>query len=229
MPLCALIVEDDKNFRRLVEIRLRGWCEDIEITLADSLGAARRILDEEEKDFSLVILDQHLPDGMGWTLFSHPKLTDAAVLAVSADDAPELPGKTVQAGAKHFLRKQQIAEPLLLPLLDAILERKKLEAELIKSKIEKSRMDTIRVLLGTLRHEINNPLGAVLGGAFLLRAEGELDDEQQKLLGLIEESGKRIKHVLEQLCEAAELQEITKGSEQLFHVPGDPEWDKSKK
>lgn len=226
MSLKTLIVDDDTKFRKLVEIRLRSWRKDIDITLADDLAHARRILDEPGQRFSLIVLDQHLPDGMGPTLFDHPVVQQAAVLAVSADAAPELPANAVKAGAQHFLGKRQISEPLFIPLVEALVERKELEAEVLESRLRKSRMDTIKVLLGTLRHEINNPLGAVLGGTYLMRSSGELDAEQREVLRLIEESGNRIKHVLQQLCETAELEEVTKGQEQVFHIPGDPEWGK---
>ena len=221
----ALIVEDDKQFRKVLELRLNSWRTDIDITYAGSLSEARAILDSGEEAFRLVILDQHLPDGMGPELFEHPALEQSAVLAVSADDSPELPAEAVKAGAQHFLGKRQVSAPLFIPLLQALIERKELEAELLQSKLAQSRMDTIRVLLRTLRHEINNPLGAVLGGAYLVRSSGELQEEQQKALRLIEQSGNRIKHVIQQLCETADLEEVIKGREQVFQVPGDPKWD----
>ena len=224
----ALIVEDDRNFRRLVEIRLKSWRPDIEITIAETLSEARRVLSECTMPFSLVILDQHLPDGMGATLLDHPRLEESAVLAVSADEAPDLPAQALKGGARQFLHKRQISEPLLLPLLEALVERKQMEYELVQAKLRKSKMDTIRTLLSTLQHEINNPLGAVLGGAYLVRTAGGLDKEQGEAIRLIEESSQRIKHVIAQLCDAAELEEVTKGKEQLYHVPGDPSWERSK-
>lgn len=226
MPLRVLIVEDDKSFRRLVEIRLHGWRKDLEISVAEHLKQAEKILGQEGPPFALVILDQHLPDGLGSSLFEHPGLRQAAVLAVSADKAPDLPGQAVRAGAQHFLGKQQITEPLFIPLIEALLERKQLEAKLLENERRKSKMETIKTLLATLQHEINNPLGAVFGAAYILRTGSELDPEQAQALRLIEESGKRIKHVLTQLCETAELEEVAKAAEQLYHIPGDPSWKK---
>lgn len=228
MPFHALVVEDDTKFQKVVELRLKGWRSDIQLKFADTLAAARTYLDDKSINYSLVVLDQHLPDGLGASLFSHPRLTDAAVLAVSADDAPELPGSALRAGAQHFLAKRQVSEPLFIPLVEALIERKRLEGELLVTKLKQSRLDTIRVLLGTLRHEINNPLGAVLGGVFLLKTSGKLEGEQSEAIRLIEGSGNRIKHVMKQLCETAELEEVTKGREQLFQVPGDPSWEKKK-
>ena len=110
---------------------------------------------------------------------------------------------------------------LLIPLLEAMLARKKLEKELSLAKLKQLKTQTIKMLVSTLRHEINNPLGAVLGGTYLVRNSGGLSTEQTEALKLIEASGNRIKHVLNQLCEAVEVQEVTKAQEQIFHVPGD--------
>jgi len=225
MSLDVLIVDDDEKFAKLVEIRLLNWRIDLKITHVDSLKSARELLEASENEFSLVVLDQHLPDGMGHTLADHPKIAKAAILAVSADQAPELPAQAVEAGAKHFLGKRQITEPLFIPLVRALLARKRIESELLRAQIHQSRMDTIKTLLGTLRHEINNPLGAVLGGTFILKSKGKLGNEQREALRLIEESGRRITEVLNSLCEAAELEEVMKGQEQVFQVPGDPNWE----
>lgn len=227
MATSALIVDDDLNFQKVVELRLRAWREDIQIRFADSLASARSYLNDKALSFTLVVLDQHLPDGLGASLFDHPRLQEAAVLAVSADAAPELPASALLAGAQHFLSKRQVSEPLFLPLVEALIERKRLEAELLRAKLKQSRLETIKVLLGTLRHEINNPLGAVLGGVYLLKLKDNLEKEQADAIRLIEGSGNRIKHVIQQLCETVELEEVTKGQEQVFHVPGDPAWESS--
>lgn len=229
MGLSVLIVDDDERFRNIVELRLAAWRPGSTFRHAKNLGIARNYLDDRAAAYDLVILDQHLPDGLGADLFHHPRLQEATVLAVSADLAPEVPGQAVLAGAAHFLSKPQVAEPLFLILVEALLARKKLERELLGARLKQSRLETIRRMLATLRHEINNPLGAVLGGAYLLRTAGTLDREQTEALRLIEASGNRIKHVIQQLCEAAELQEVQKGQEELFQVPGDKLWNENPK
>lgn len=228
MPHRVLIVEDDPFFRKVLEIRLKSWEHDIELVYSETLGRARELLDDQNETFSFVILDQRLPDGNGADLFSHPRLSELAVLAVSADESPTLPGEAMKAGAQHFLGKKQVTEALFIPLLKALVERKSVEKELMIARLRESKMNAIKVLVGTLRHEINNPLGAVMGGAYLIRSGGKLDKEQSQALKLVEESGTRIKHVLNQLCEAAELEEVIKASEPVYHIPGDTPWEKSK-
>lgn len=228
MPIKTLIVEDDQSFLKLLQLRLKNWQQDIDITCADSLCEARAVLNKAEQPFHLIILDQHLPDGDSASLFEfeHPALQNAAVLAVSNDLSPTLPGQALRAGAQHFLGKLQIREPLFIPLVEALIDRKKIEKELFEARLKQSRLETIKRLLATLRHEINNPLGAVIGGAYLMRSTGQLGSEQTEALRLIESSANRINHVLRELCETAELEEVVKGEEPVYQVPGDKAWQK---
>jgi len=45
-------------------------------------------------------------------------------------------------------------------------------------------------------------------------------------LTLIDSSSGRIKNILEQLCDAAELEEVLKAQEEVFQIPGDAHWPK---
>jgi len=149
-----------------------------------------------------------------------------AVLCVSSDTSPEIPGATLKAGATYFLNKVQISEPLFEPLVRGILDRNQLQRELSQAKIDAAVIDTVRTLVSTLRHEINNPLGAVLGAAYLLRKDGEAAPEQARAAELVEVSGRRISHVLEQLCKAVSVEKVSKAQQEVFQIPGDEEWEK---
>ena len=225
MAIRVLIVDDDSSFSNIVQMRLKSWRSDAKIVTAETIAAAQSVL-ASQAAFNLVILDHHLPDGIGTSLLDHEKLEHTAVLAVSSDEHPEIPAKSMQAGARYFLGKRQVTDKLFIPLLDALMARQQLEEQLMAERIKQSTLDTIKVLVATLEHEINNPLGAVLGGAYLVKASGELGHEQRQALQLIEESGQRIKHVLHQLRTTMDLEPVTKGHVQTFHIPGDKPWPK---
>ncbi|MBL7662365.1 response regulator [bacterium] len=219
------ILDDDKDFARILQLQLKQLFPAVKFTHVETIATARETL-AQEAPFDLAIFDQNLPDGLGYELIANPKLEQTTVLAVSSDDAPALPAKTLVAGADHFLAKRQVSLPLFLPLVEALLTRKKLEQELLQGKLMQERMGTIRTLLSTLQHEINNPLGAVLGAAYLIKQNSSTDPATADLGKLIEDSGKRINHVLTQLLDAIELDATNKGPEKMFHVPGDKAWDK---
>lgn len=225
MPLEILIIDDDASFRRLLELRLKSFLKDMQATILPSLGEARTYLKSDKRpQLDLVILDEHLPDGRGVELLQEGWFQNLTVLTVSSDDAPEIPGATVQAGAAYFLNKRHVSEPLFQPLILGIMERNRLSRELEEARLQNALIDTVKTLVGTLRHEINNPLGAVLGAAYLLRENESATPELKEAAKLVESSGQRIKYVLDELCQAVELEPVTKANQKVFHIPGDEPW-----
>ena len=227
-PYTILIIEDDLQFKRLLELRLKSFLKEVEFTHCGTIGAAKELLTtKKDHHWDLVVLDQHLPDGMGLSILQEGLLDDRAVLAMSSDDNPEIPGANVKAGAAFFLSKTKVSEPLVKPLIEAIIQRGKLQRDLRDAQINVAVMDSIRILVSTLRHEINNPLGAVLGGAFLLKNNPSATKEQKEAAELVEQSGQRIKHVLEQLIETSALSKVNKANTHVFQIPGDKDWEQS--
>ena len=56
MALNVFIVDDDWSFRRLLEIRLNDWRDDIVITSAATLAEAREIVNAGQQNFQLAIV-----------------------------------------------------------------------------------------------------------------------------------------------------------------------------
>lgn len=221
----ALIVDDDNSFIKVVKLCLLSWRSDLQIQVARTISEARQLLASAEPPYELIVLDHHLPDGLGSELFDDQSLSHAVVIAVSADETPELPGSVIKAGASHFLEKALVTDRLFIPLVEALLERAALNRALIASEVKESQLKTIRMLIATLRHEINNPLGAVLGSTYLIKTRGQLRDDQREALRLIEESSYRINHVLERLADAIDVEAVVKGQQEVFQIPGDISWD----
>jgi signal transduction histidine kinase len=225
MSFQVLVIDDDVSFRKIIEVRLNAILPDAKIFCFGTLEAVRNYLTSDKRRVDLVILDEHLPDGRGIEFLSEGWFEGLAVLCVSSDTSPEIPGATIKAGAAYFLSKVHVSEPLFSPLVQGIIERNSLQHELRRAQLDQAILDTVRTLVATLRHEINNPLGAVLGAAYLLRNSPEVSDKQREVAELIESSGQRIKHVLNQLCDTISVEKVKKGNQEVFHVPGDRQWE----
>ena len=226
MTFNVLIIDDDRSFRKLLEKRLASFIPEMISTAFESLEQARKYLKEiSNVYFDLVLVDQHLPDGNGADLVAEGWFSELAVISMSSDDAPEIPGMTMQAGATYFVNKRNISEPLFRPLVLGIIERNKLQRQLTRAKISSTILDTVKTMVGTLRHEIYNPLGAVLGAAYVMRNSQSATPEQIHAAGLVETSGQRIKQVVEQICQAFEMEPVMKANHKVFHIPGDKPWD----
>ena len=186
MPTAVLIIDDDPSFRKLLELKLKSFLTQPKFTIHPNLTSAREHLSKEKASYDLVILDQHLPDGRGLELLSEGWFTDLGVLAVSSDTDPEMPGATIQAGATYFLNKVHISEPLFKPLVLGIIDRNRLQRELSEAKLNSAILDTVKKLVSTLRHEINNPLGAVMGAAYLMQGDDQANQSQKDAAKIVE-------------------------------------------
>jgi CheY-like chemotaxis protein len=113
-----LAVEDDAVIRTLIRAIL-GQAEDVAVkdaTLheAASLGEARRILASERID--LLLLDVHLPDGLGLDLATELRGDSAdrpAIVALTASVLPAEQQAALDSGCDAFLAKPYPAAALI--------------------------------------------------------------------------------------------------------------------
>lgn len=223
--ITVFIVEDDPSFVKILERRLKGIFDDVTIKICSTLESARKELNGSAISYSLVLLDQHLPDGSGVSLLEEGFFEGMAVVAMSAESTPEMAGRNVTAGASYFLPKESVMEPLFVPLIKGILDRNELQKESLQLKLKVNQIETVKTLVSTLRHEVNNPLGAVLGATYILSTSKDLSQEQADAIKLLEASSHRIKHVLEELCQAVQLDVVNKSTQKVFQIPGDKPWE----
>ncbi len=225
MSFHALIIDDDLSFKKILEMRLKSFIPALVLEHFDTLDKARKHLKERASfRYDLVIIDEHLPDGRGQDFIAEKWFENQALISMSSDNSPDIPGAVVSAGANYFIPKTAVGEPLFRPLVQGIIERNRIQRQLDMAKIEGTILETVKTLVSTLRHEINNPLGAVLGAAYLLQKNSDASPELKQAAEMVENSGKRIKHVMEQLCQTAETQAVSKANHKVFHVPGDKPW-----
>jgi len=79
-------------------------------------------------------------------------------------------------------------------------------ARMQRRLIESENLALVGKMAVTLRHEINNPLAAIVGNAYLLRNKGDLTEEQRRqTAAAIEESAQRISTVVKRLSELKEV------------------------
>jgi DNA-binding NarL/FixJ family response regulator len=199
-----LILEDDGVFARVVRGRLNVLFPDYKIITFETLHETREFLKDGSTDFELVVLDHHLPDGFGLDFLQEGVFEDMAVLVLSSDDAPDMAGESVRAGAAYFLNKNELSSELFFPLVRGLIERNRLQRELAKNKMREASLQAVRVLVKKLKHEVNNPLGAVLGAAYLLRGFDVSSADYLEAAKLVELSSMRIKKVMDALCAAVE-------------------------
>lgn len=116
----------------------------------------------------------------------------------------------------YRMHREHIRSPLFKRFVQHLIE----ENMLLQHRRKEAALQCIEEHLGTLQHEINNPLEVLFGTAYLLQHSEVIHDEQKRAAQRIEESGRRIKLILDSICAALETRTQplpTFSPEDLFH------------
>lgn len=216
IPARILIVEDDPVQATLTcdLLQARGYDTDWKGTLREATSAVRA----EAPD--LVLLDRILPDGDGIALCrelkADPRLQAIPVILLTGRDQVQERVQGLLMGADDYIGKPFHPEELLARVHGCLrilsLQRElRVKAEELEEKnrellaaqtrlIRSERLAAIGEIGLAIRHEINNPLGTILGFADLLlcQPEGVAPDVQRKLEA-IRRASLRIRDVVRRL------------------------------
>jgi CheY-like chemotaxis protein len=157
-------------------------------------------LRRNEFDIAIIGLDLPDVDGLGFVQLIRKEAPHLPIVAIG--DAPSEQA-AVEAGADEYLAKDgffHVALPDIIGKLHSRLPadaKRRCSGEKLK---EKEQAALIRVTAGTLYHEVNNPLMAILGTTELILNNGyECDREVTKKLRIIRRSAQRIQSALTKL------------------------------
>jgi two-component system response regulator PilR (NtrC family) len=100
-----LLVEDDPSHTILMSSQLTGF--GAEVLCTNTVGGAKQMIGTQSP-FDLVVLDQDLPDGMGFDVQQHLRESSAPppVIFVTADDTAEHAVRAMKQGARGYVIKR---------------------------------------------------------------------------------------------------------------------------
>ena len=148
-----LLVDDDPDFSRIIQISLRDNKKGLfEIETANTLESALKMLQEQEKKYQLILLDLGLPDSQGLGTFekiaaTHPEIA-CVILSGTEDEVLAL--EAVKKGAQDYVVKGKVHGEMLARILSYALERhhQKKQMEALNERLEKlSFLDPLTQLL----------------------------------------------------------------------------------
>lgn len=216
LPARILLVEDNTLIAATTchLLEEHGYAASWKTTLAEAREAIRLLAPD------LVLLDRMLPDGDGTALCRELK-ADAATrelptILLTARDRVEDRVEGLLGGADDYILKPVHPEELLARIHGCLrtralqrelrhkaeeLEQKNQELVATQTRLVRAeRLAAIGEIGLAIRHEINNPLGTILGYAELLLSQGEtLPSDARRKLEAIARASLRIRDVVRRL------------------------------
>jgi len=188
-PPRVLFVEDDAGKRYAIARQLRA--ADFEIVEAATGAEALARLTPE---FDIAILDIKLPDMYGWdicrTIKENSQTASVMVLELSAAlAAPHDRARGLELGADAYL-----VHPVELVELVATLRAL---YRLRRSERERERQREL--FLGTVGHDLRNPLQTILTATQVLAASQALGAPERRVVSTIERTADRMRRLIDQL------------------------------
>lgn len=165
-----LVVDDEPNIRLLVSDELSEYGM-VVVTVPDPRSAIEHL---ETRHFDLVLTDIRMPgmDGLELTewIGRHHPATD--VILMTGYGSVETAAKGLRAGAADYLLKPFGDPELVVASIRRALQKRRLavEAEQLRDRLARAeRLVGVGRLSGAVAHEINNPLGFLMGNLCVLQ------------------------------------------------------------
>lgn len=153
-PINILIVEDDDGDQHVIKRMLERSGLRCSFEIAPTLREAQRAL--ERSTFDCILLDWHLPDGLGRDFLQSVPRALAVVLLTGAEEEV-FPADAFSWGIHDYLSKNDLTPSLLARVLRYALIRQeslKLDERIVHSE----RLRLVGRVASGVAHEINNPL-----------------------------------------------------------------------
>jgi DNA-binding response OmpR family regulator len=196
----VLVVEDNKEFARLVELFLkRSESAAFDVVWRDSGAAALRELDGGER-FDLILMDYFLPGQNGLevarVLQGRGGVPPIVFLTVNKDF--DLAVEALKLGVDDYLVKEEITTPILPQTILNVLERRRLAEERTGLEISRKRLEAIRQVVGEVTRHVTEPLAGMRTSVEAL-LEGAPEGQMKTYLGIIRDNVERIERKMARL------------------------------
>ncbi len=195
-----LIVEDDEHYANLEEELIAENFDYPVIVRHDKETLTQDDIDAAQ----LVIVDFNLPDTTGQELIKIIRQrSDVPILVVTGNQQLENAVNTLKEGANDFLVKSFQTLVLLPNIIERALReyqnKKILEEKTKRKELLNAQIETLRQVLTTLAHYINNSTTTIFGYAQLCEQNPSHHSNIEKLIEISIKETTRITFVLQEL------------------------------
>lgn len=190
----TLVIDDDPSIVRFIEIYLenQGFVIASALTGEDGLALAARLLPD------LILLDHMMPGLDGIEVLRRLKDNEqtqripVVILTARSDVGEKVKG--LDLGVDDYITKPFDIRELKARLLSVVARRREQD-----ETTEAAKLKTLREVVASVSHEVNNPLAAILMCAEALELRGDANPYVRDKSRVIQENALRIRDILKRL------------------------------
>jgi DNA-binding response OmpR family regulator len=188
-----MLVEDNREFARLVEIFLRKHKpETFEVVWKEAGQQAMAEL-AREPDYDVILMDYFLPqqNGLEVTKQLREKNIHVPVIFLTVNKDFDLAVEVLKFGVEDYLVKEEISTMVLPRTILNVLERQRLLETLTSLEVTEKRLEVIQEIVLEITQQIRDPLDGVRNGLAGL-TEKHQNDSFTPYLNIIRDNLKRL-------------------------------------
>lgn len=158
-----LLVEDNKDFAKLVDLFLRKHKpERFEVVWKDN-GTDALAEIAKGQEFDIILMDYFLPgqNGLEITRILQDRRIPVPIVFLTVNKDFDLAVEVMKLGVEDYLVKEEISTPVLPKTILNVIERQQLKSQLTALEITQRRLEAIQEIVVTIAREIRLPLDAM--------------------------------------------------------------------
>ncbi len=203
--IIILLVEDNKDFARLTEIHLRRyekehfkiiWKENYQTALAEI---------EANPTIDVILMDYFLPgkNGLEITQDLRERKVRLPIVFLTVSKDFDIALNVMKLGVAEYLNKEDISSPVFPKTIMNVIERHKVEEQLIQKEVSRQRLIAMRDWMAGIVNGLEEPLTNMRSVAKELQISLNAEN-QQNYVKIINENVERIAEKLEKIKQLKE-------------------------
>ena len=206
-----LIIEDDVDQSLLISESLEDAMSGIDLTVVQTGGEA---LELDLSVYDVILLDYNLPDMTGLEILRNISMRDhGPVIMVTGEEVLEIAVESLKEGAEEFITKSIDFHHLLPHIIDRTLSKfhwkQKIQELEIQERERKVQIDTLKRIMMTLAHYLNNAIMPIIFAAELCQRSDYSKKQVNTLVETCLREARRINEIIERFEKYIEEEEFT--------------------
>jgi CheY-like chemotaxis protein len=208
--IVILLVEDNKDFARLVDLYLKKYEKEKFHIIWKENGQTAISEAESNKNIDVVLMDYFLPamNGIEITKALQERKINLPVIFLTVNKDFELALEVMKLKVEDYLVKEEITSPVLPKTILEVIEKNNLRKQLIDLEVKQKRIEALRSIVFDVVKNISEPLSA-MGRQIKLLSGACKNEELRNYIKIINDNYERVLIKFEKIKNLKEDKTIT--------------------